>query len=487
MTHRTELVAFVFADRDPAPLDPIARRTCVALLPVAGKPLLQHTLEDLAEAGVRRVVLFVGAGAGQVEARFGDGTRLGLELEYVLSRGQESPEDLLWRWGDLPSQFLALRGDVLRSASVSAFLRGAAAAGAEQAQGYMAGTPCAMVLGNDRRAVDSLDGSQPSRAALPAGCRIAIAGGAFCAIDSLQSYYLANLKVVAGLFEGLSPPGRPLAAGLRVGRGSDVETRVLVSGAACLGERCRVHPGATLAGPVVVGDGCLVDRGATLSKTVVMPDTYVGAGVDVRHAIVDRDRIIRIDHGVAHRVTDDFLLAGMSASAPGALARAAQCLLGLAALLVSLPLWPLAAVLSVVRAPRRPLVGVRLLGNKHQLDALGEIENVAFTGWQWQTRVAILRRLPLLLAVVSGHLRLIGVRPRPVGPADELVVGGASGPDWPAGLIGPVQVLLPATAPREEALLGEIHYARARRWWTDCQLLAASIGALFTRRPWRLV
>jgi NDP-sugar pyrophosphorylase family protein len=54
-----------------------------ALVPVAGRPFLEHSLALLARAGARRVVLSIGHRGELIEAAFGDGAPLGLELEYV--------------------------------------------------------------------------------------------------------------------------------------------------------------------------------------------------------------------------------------------------------------------------------------------------------------------------------------------------------------------------------------------------------------------
>ena len=55
----SDLIAFVFADRLGDGLRSLTDSTCVALLPIAGKPLIQYTLEDLAMAGIREAVVFV--------------------------------------------------------------------------------------------------------------------------------------------------------------------------------------------------------------------------------------------------------------------------------------------------------------------------------------------------------------------------------------------------------------------------------------------
>ena len=53
------------------------------MIEVRGKPILQHIVEGLRDAGVTRVQIVVGYRADAVQRFFGDGSKLNLEIEYV--------------------------------------------------------------------------------------------------------------------------------------------------------------------------------------------------------------------------------------------------------------------------------------------------------------------------------------------------------------------------------------------------------------------
>ncbi len=53
------------------------------LLPVAGKPALDHVFMLLKNAGIGEIAVVVGYGKEQIIDRYGDGSRLGLKLEYL--------------------------------------------------------------------------------------------------------------------------------------------------------------------------------------------------------------------------------------------------------------------------------------------------------------------------------------------------------------------------------------------------------------------
>lgn len=82
------------------------------MLPVGGKPLLEHTLEWLRAAGIDAATLCVGYKAESISRHFGDGSRWGMRLSYSVEskprgtagavRDMASPAgDLLVVYGDL--------------------------------------------------------------------------------------------------------------------------------------------------------------------------------------------------------------------------------------------------------------------------------------------------------------------------------------------------------------------------------------------------
>jgi len=86
-----------------------------AMVPVAGRPLLEHLLRQLSGQGFREALLLVGFRAELIEAHFGHGEQVGLELRY-----SREPEPLgtggAFRLARplIPKRFLLLYGDLYR-------------------------------------------------------------------------------------------------------------------------------------------------------------------------------------------------------------------------------------------------------------------------------------------------------------------------------------------------------------------------------------
>ncbi len=63
-------------------LKPLTDRVPKAMVPIAGKPLLEHTIELLARSGVREIAVNLHAHADVIADELGDGSRFGVALRY---------------------------------------------------------------------------------------------------------------------------------------------------------------------------------------------------------------------------------------------------------------------------------------------------------------------------------------------------------------------------------------------------------------------
>jgi histidinol-phosphate phosphatase family protein len=85
-----------------------------ALIPIGGKPVLQHQLELAASVGVRDVSIFAGHLAEQIAVFAGDGSRFGLRVRtFVESSPRGNAGALIAALDEMPEQFFVLYGDVM--------------------------------------------------------------------------------------------------------------------------------------------------------------------------------------------------------------------------------------------------------------------------------------------------------------------------------------------------------------------------------------
>ncbi len=65
-------------------LRPLTDKTPKPLLPIKGKPILQHTIEHLRRHNVKNITLSLGYQADQIKEYFKDGSRLGVNITYSI-------------------------------------------------------------------------------------------------------------------------------------------------------------------------------------------------------------------------------------------------------------------------------------------------------------------------------------------------------------------------------------------------------------------
>jgi len=299
--------AIVFADRVGKELSPLTRNVPVSLLPVHGKPLIEHTLDDLAEGEVRSITLVVDAEhAAMIEAQLGDGERWGMRLEYARARKGETPTQFAWRHSNrLPENFLALRGDVYRRRSIRAFRAAANNVLATQVVAQVDGR-CAQLCMCRQRDIrlDVLSWNLTRPPGKSNWRTIKIDGAEYSPLHDTTDFYLANVDGLDECVTTLNSANDSRNRDFFAMPGSRIRQESVRGGPVLSGSGCVAAAGAELVGPVVLGNDVYVDEGAFLHACVVLPGTYVPAGARLHNAVVTSEMAIGIDGGVICRFAD---------------------------------------------------------------------------------------------------------------------------------------------------------------------------------------
>lgn len=104
-------------------LRPLTEGTPKPMLPVGGKPIIQHTIEALRADGFSNFVIAINYLGDQIESHFGDGSDFGVDISYVREEeplGTGGALSLLQ--GNFVSPILVVNGDVMLSARISEML-----------------------------------------------------------------------------------------------------------------------------------------------------------------------------------------------------------------------------------------------------------------------------------------------------------------------------------------------------------------------------
>ncbi|TSC94695.1 MAG: mannose-1-phosphate guanylyltransferase [Candidatus Berkelbacteria bacterium Athens1014_28] len=94
-----------------------------AMLPVQGKPMVQHVLEILKSHGVMEIIMAIGYKGEKIKEYFSDGRSFGLDIKYVVEKtplGTAGPLRLAKKY--LTESFFIVWGDILSSLDLTDFM-----------------------------------------------------------------------------------------------------------------------------------------------------------------------------------------------------------------------------------------------------------------------------------------------------------------------------------------------------------------------------
>jgi len=98
-------------------LRPVTYEIPKPLIPVQGRTLTEHVLDVLKEHGITKVLLAIGYMAEEIKAYFGDGSRFGVEMQYLVEDeplGTGGWMHLVQERGMVPDEeFIVVNGDNL--------------------------------------------------------------------------------------------------------------------------------------------------------------------------------------------------------------------------------------------------------------------------------------------------------------------------------------------------------------------------------------
>jgi glucose-1-phosphate thymidylyltransferase len=297
---------------------PLTENRPKPMIPAGNKPILEHILDALEQAGIGEVVLVVGSNRERVQDYFGDGHDRGIELSYVVQEQQLGTGHALLQAEPLVGDsFLTLNGDRIIEAAVI-----------ESVWEYheSTGEPVLGVTRVDdpsRYGVVDLDGhtvtsiqEQPhpdlvTSNFINAGV-YAFTPEIFSAIRQIESHgeqaltdaltpFIEDKQLQAVRYRGLwldvSEPWDLLAVNDALishhqpphqhsQDTNSVAESAVVGDAAVLGDDVRLHPQAAVLQSVTVGDNVSVGAGAVVENAILLRDVTIEAGAVVTDCIV---------------------------------------------------------------------------------------------------------------------------------------------------------------------------------------------------------
>jgi mannose-1-phosphate guanylyltransferase/phosphomannomutase len=352
--------AVVMAGGEGTRLRPLTSNQPKPMVPVVGKPCMEHILELLRRHELGDVVVTVAFLPQAIRAYFRDGETLGLNIEYSV---EESPlgtaGSVRLASGALDDTFLVISGDALTDIDLQkivAFHREKGAAATIALKSVENPLEFGIVVtdedGRIERFLEKPSWGQVFSDTINTGIYVLepevlrhipddrpfdfskelfplllemgrplygfVCEGYWQDIGNLDQYRQANFDALDGRVQ-LDIPGIRLRGNIWIGETVELEDLDVVEGPAFLGANCRVAADATVGPYSVLGSSVTLRERARTARSVIDASTHIGRSSLVEGAIIGRSSDIRahvrIHEGVA--VGDNVTIGSESSVMPG--------------------------------------------------------------------------------------------------------------------------------------------------------------------------
>lgn len=302
--------AVIMAAGEGKRMHPLTFTRPKVMVPIAGKPILEHLILELKNAGISDIILIVGYFAEAIREYFGQGENLNVDIEYHTQRKQLGTADAIRNLDKLvDSNFFLVNGDaIVRTSDIKRII-----SGKRNVMGLIE-----LEDTTDMGVVEVKDGqvakihekvkNPPSRL-VNAGAYLltpevfsAIADtppsprGEYELTDALQIMIDKEMPIMAekiGSWLNISYPwdmldaNEHLLAKLENKNEGTIEENAIIKGAVRVGKGTVIKSGTYLVGPVIIGEDCEIGPNCYIRpSTAIGNHCHIGAAVEIKNSII---------------------------------------------------------------------------------------------------------------------------------------------------------------------------------------------------------
>jgi len=289
---------------------PLTSNRPKVMLPIASRPILEHLLNEVKEAGIAEFIFIVGYCDEQVRLYFGKGEKWGVKIAYSEQRKQLGTADAIRKVeGMVDEKFLVINGDVIVDhQDVMKLMKNT-----HNTMGVIEVKDprgLGMVELSGRKVVNIYEKTErPPTLIANAGLYLFTPEVFDAAARTEKSprgeYEITDtckilMKAESGLYYqklkswlDLSYPWDLLAANesmladLEAQNLGEVESNVVLKGAVVIGKNTVVKSGTYIEGPVIIGEDCRIGPNCYIRPSTTIGDgCHIGAAVEVKNSIV---------------------------------------------------------------------------------------------------------------------------------------------------------------------------------------------------------
>jgi len=303
--------AVILAAGEGKRMRPLTYEKPKVMLPIAGKPIIEHLLWEVKEVGINDFVFVVGYHDETIRDYFGKGERWDVTIQYVTQKTQLGTADALRRTeGLVEDKFLMLNGDTIVSAedirkvitgdtniSLGVIeVRNPEDYGVVETEGKkitkihekMKEPPSNLInagvyLLNESifKALSKTDKSKRGEIELTDSLQLLIASGVDIFWREIEhwvdvSYPWDLLAANEFLIDKISPVNK-----------GELEENVWIKGKVSIGEGAVIKSGSYIEGPAVIGENCVIGPNSYIrANTSIGANCHIGNAVEIKNSIL---------------------------------------------------------------------------------------------------------------------------------------------------------------------------------------------------------
>ena len=293
------------------------------MISIAGKPILHHVIESLAQSGIRNIVLVVGYKKEQVYDYMGSGEKFGVDITYVTQEKQLGTAHALAQAKAVAEdEFLVLPGDnIIEADTIAPFVavkpeamlvKGVdnparygvvtisndmvegIAEKPEQPKGNIINTG---IYAFDREIFEfiqaELDIPDVLNNMLAQGRSINARQTEGAWLDVVYPWDILSLNdIVIGQLQaevaGTVEPGVSLKGLVSVGKDTVIRSNSYIVGPVVIGANCDIGPNVCLMPATSIGDNVVISPFTEVRNSVIGSDVDIGSGCFIQDSVIDR-------------------------------------------------------------------------------------------------------------------------------------------------------------------------------------------------------
>jgi UDP-N-acetylglucosamine diphosphorylase/glucosamine-1-phosphate N-acetyltransferase len=312
------LKAVIMAAGEGNRMRPLTSNRPKVMLPIANRPILEHLLIEVKEAGISEFIFIVGYCDEQVRSYFGKGEKWGVSIAYSEQRKQLGTADAIRMVeGMVADNFLVINGDVIvnrkdivklmknvRNTMSLIEVQDPYGLGTVEFSGtrvtnihekmenpptLMANAGLYLFTPEVFEAIARTEKSPRGEYEITDSLKILITTKSGLHYHKIQSWL--DLSYPWDLLDA----NESMLVGLKTQNLGEVEANVVLKGAVAIGKNTVVKSGAYIEGPVIIGEDCRIGP-----NCYIRPSTNIGNGCHIGAAVEVKNSIIMNDTDVPH-------------------------------------------------------------------------------------------------------------------------------------------------------------------------------------------